>query len=188
MIGTHTDVSSLRAAVDELRMLQLAVEQSSNSIVITDTDGWIEYVMTVCQPYGYTREEGSSAEGPDSSASGETPQHLYAADLGTALETVASAGVASSSTTPALVTGSTSSHISPVRQSDGTITHHLAVVQEDITESGGSRASLDRHRHHLQELVAERTAELEQANRRLQVSDARLNALFEMSQKSATFR
>ena len=57
-------------------------------------------------------------------------------------------------------------------------------IQEDITERKRTAEELDRHRHHLQELVAERTADLEEANRRPQVSDARLNALFEMSQKA----
>ena len=184
MIGTHTDVSSLRAAVDELRMLQLAVEQSSNSIVITDTDGWIEYVNdSFVSLYGYTREEVIGRRA-GFQRSGETPQHLYA-DLWTALKRGERWRGEFVNHTRAGDRINVFSHISPVRQSDGTITHYLA-VQEDITEKRRIARELDRHRHHLQELVAERTAELEQANRRLQVSDARLNALFEMSQKSAT--
>ena len=42
---------------------------------------------------------------------------------------------------------------------------HFLEIQEDITESASARRELDRHRHHLQELVAERTADLE-ADRR----------------------
>ncbi|HRD66263.1 MAG TPA: PAS domain S-box protein [Candidatus Competibacter sp.] len=54
----------------------------------------------------------------------------------------------------------------------------------DITERKRAAAELDQHRHHLEELVAERTAELEAANRQLLISDMRLKAMFEMSQQS----
>ncbi|MBK7462872.1 MAG: PAS domain S-box protein [Betaproteobacteria bacterium] len=49
--------------------------------------------------------------------------------------------------------------ISPIRQPDGTTTHYLAVKQ-DITEKKRIGEELDRHRHHLEELVEQRTAEL----------------------------
>ena len=75
-------------------------------------------------------------------------------------------------------------HISPVRQPDGRVTHHLS-IQEDITERKRIGAELDRHRHHLEEMVRERTARLEEANRRLSISDKRLNVMFAMSQKAA---
>ena len=42
---------------------------------------------------------------------------------------------------------------------------------QDITERKRIAAELELHRHHLEELVAGRTAELEAANRRLQISD-----------------
>jgi two-component system sensor histidine kinase/response regulator len=54
----------------------------------------------------------------------------------------------------------------------------------DITERRRIAVELDRHRHHLEELVAARTAELEAANRQLLISDLRLKALFEMSQQA----
>ncbi len=54
----------------------------------------------------------------------------------------------------------------------------------DITERKRVAAELDQYRHHLEELVAARTAELEAANRQLLVSDMRLKAMFEMSQQS----
>jgi two-component system sensor histidine kinase/response regulator len=60
--------------------------------------------------------------------------------------------------------------VSPIRQEDGRITHYLS-IQEDITEHKRIGAELDRHRHHLEELVAERTHQLEDANRILSAQD-----------------
>jgi signal transduction histidine kinase/CheY-like chemotaxis protein/HPt (histidine-containing phosphotransfer) domain-containing protein len=53
---------------------------------------------------------------------------------------------------------------------------------QDITERKRVAAELELHQHHLEEMVASRTADLEAANRRLQVSDRRLKAMFDMSQ------
>jgi len=72
-----------------------------------------------------------------------------------------------------------------VRDAAGTPQRALGAVQ-DITERKKTAAELERHRHHLEELVTERTAELEAANRALLVSDLRLKALFEMSQDAET--
>ncbi len=55
-------------------------------------------------------------------------------------------------------------HIAPLRQSDGTVSHYVA-VKEDITERKRTGLELDAHRLHLQELVTERTSELEQARK-----------------------
>ncbi|MBU3990294.1 MAG: response regulator, partial [Gammaproteobacteria bacterium] len=50
--------------------------------------------------------------------------------------------------------------ITPLRQPDGTISHFVA-VKEDVTEKKRLGTELDRHRHHLETLVTERTAQLE---------------------------
>ena len=52
--------------------------------------------------------------------------------------------------------------ITPIRQPDGHISHYVS-VGEDITEKKRLGEELDAHRHHLTQLVVERTAELEQA-------------------------
>jgi signal transduction histidine kinase/CheY-like chemotaxis protein len=52
--------------------------------------------------------------------------------------------------------------ISPVRQVDGRVTHFVA-IQENVTERKELEEELDRHRHHLEELVAQRTVELADA-------------------------
>ena len=54
----------------------------------------------------------------------------------------------------------------------------------DITEAKRTSLELEQHRLHLEELVRMRTSELEEANRRLQASDQRLQALFAISQQA----
>ncbi|MCM8610663.1 PAS domain S-box protein [Accumulibacter sp.] len=70
----------------------------------------------------------------------------------------------------------------------GRAEHHgetfLTGTFQDISERRQVAAELEQHRHHLEELVAERTARLEAANRRLLISDLRLKAMFDMSQQA----
>ncbi|MEF8755116.1 MAG: PAS domain S-box protein [Accumulibacter sp.] len=61
---------------------------------------------------------------------------------------------------------------------------YLTGTFQDISERRQVAAELEQHRHHLEELVAERTARLEAANRRLLISDTRLQAMFDMSQQA----
>jgi PAS domain S-box-containing protein len=75
-------------------------------------------------------------------------------------------------------------HSVPLWDAERRTVRALLGVTQDVTERLRTEAELERHRHHLEELVAERTADLEAANRRLQVSDARLKAMFAMSQKA----
>ncbi|MDX9707449.1 MAG: PAS domain S-box protein, partial [Azospira sp.] len=184
MIGTHTDIDDFRAVIDRQRRLEMAVEQSSNSIVITDAQGIIEYVNAAfVATTGYTPEE-TLGRRAGFQKSGQTPPETYAS-LWQALTRGESwrGEFINRHKNGDLIVCFTS--ISPVRQADGTISHYLS-VQEDITEKTRLASELARHRDHLEELVAVRTAELEAANLRLQTSDARLNAVFEMSQRVAS--
>jgi PAS domain S-box-containing protein len=54
-------------------------------------------------------------------------------------------------------------HVSPIRQADGQITHYLA-VGEDISEKKRIGSELDQHRRGLQDLVEQRTRQLQQLN------------------------
>jgi PAS domain S-box-containing protein len=56
---------------------------------------------------------------------------------------------------------------------------------QDVTERKQVEIELQRHREHLEELVRERTAELEAANRRLRLSDLRLKAMLTLSQQAS---
>ncbi|HEX5803742.1 MAG TPA: PAS domain S-box protein [Azospira sp.] len=174
----------LRAIVDRLQRLQLAVEQSSNCIVITDPDGVIEYVNAAyAKSTGYAPAEVLGRRAGFNKTE-QTPAATYAS-LWQALERGESWHGEFVNRKRDGETAVYLTHVSPVRQADGRLSHYLA-VQEDVTEKKRIAEELDRHRHHLQELVAARTAELQEANRRLQVSDQRLNAMFEMSQRAAS--
>ena len=69
----------------------------------------------------------------------------------------------------------------PHRGADGKIDYLMGTLQ-DISERKRAESELERHRAHLEDLVRERTAELEAANRVLSRSDQRLNAMFALSQ------
>jgi len=159
------DAFAARARAEEanasLRELSHAVEQSPGSIVITDLDATITYVNAAfVRTTGYSREE-SLGRNPRFLQSGRTPRATYV-ELWRALNAGDSwSGEffnrrkdGSEFTEFAIVT--------PLRQADGRITHYVA-VKEDITEKRRLGRELDRHRHHLEELVASRTAELEAA-------------------------
>ncbi len=161
MISTVWDITERKAAEAQLRKLSLAVEQSPESIVITNISAEIEYVNEAfVQATGYSREE-LIGRNPRVLQSGKTPRETYVSmwnalrhgqpwkgefhnrkkDGGEYVEFAI---------------------ITPLRQPDGSISHYVA-VKDDITEKKRMGEELDRHRYHLEELLAERTAALRQA-------------------------
>ncbi|MDP3037494.1 MAG: PAS domain S-box protein, partial [Rhodocyclaceae bacterium] len=141
-----------------LRKLAQAVEQSPESIVITSLDGTIEYINAA-----FTRVSGYAAgellgRNPRMLHSGKTPPATYVA-MWAALtqgqpwkgEFINRRKDGGEYVEFAVIT--------PLRQDDGRITHYVA-VKEDVTEKKRLGAELDLHRHHLEELVLLRTAEL----------------------------
>ncbi len=58
MIGTHSDISGRKQRELQIKKLSIAVEQSANTIVITDIEGSIEYTNPkFTQITGYSKEE-----------------------------------------------------------------------------------------------------------------------------------
>ena len=146
---------------DALRKLSMAVEQSPESIAITDLESRIEYVNEAfLHQTGYAREE-IIGQNPRILQSGKTPHETYFA-MWAALkrgeswkgEFINRRKDGSEYTEFAIVT--------PIRQPDGQVSHYVA-VKEDITEKKRLARELNAHRHHLEQLVTERTAELVQA-------------------------
>ncbi|MFC5301050.1 PAS domain S-box protein [Azospira restricta] len=157
------DISQRKAAESELRKLSLAIEQSPNSIVITDVEARIEYVNDAfVHVTGYGRDE-VLGRNPRLLNSGKTPRESFVA-----LWDALTHGRAWRGELINRRKGGEEYYefavITPLRQPDGTITHYVA-VKEDITERKRIGVELDQHRHHLEELVAQRTVELEEARR-----------------------
>ncbi|GAB4261880.1 MAG: hypothetical protein Kow0065_12480 [Methylomicrobium sp.] len=161
--GVIRDITAARETEAQLRKLVLAVEQSPESIVITNLQTEIEYVNEAfVQNTGYRRDE-VIGKNPRVLQSGITPKATYDG-LWEAMmrgdswkgEFVNKRKDGSEYVEFAIIT--------PLRQADGRITHYVA-VKEDITEKKRNGEELDRYRHHLEDLVASRTAELETARK-----------------------
>ncbi|MBI5331196.1 MAG: PAS domain S-box protein [Betaproteobacteria bacterium] len=161
VLGVARDITQRRHAEDQIRKLSRAVEQSPSSIVITDLDARIEFVNDAfLRTAGYRREE-VIGQNPRILQSGETPKETYHA-LWRALQQGQQWQGEFHNRRKDGSEYVESAIIAPIRQEDGRITHYLA-VKEDITEKKRNAEELDRHRHHLLDLVAERTLQLAQA-------------------------
>jgi PAS domain S-box-containing protein len=156
-----SDISERKTAESQLRKLSQVVEQSLESVAITDLSGALEYVNAAyVQHSGYRREE-LIGQNQRMLQSGKTPQATYVA-LWHALthdrpwkgEFINRRCDGSEYVEFAIIT--------PLHRPDGSIGHYVA-VKEDITEKKRMSAELERHRYHLEELLEERTAELRDA-------------------------
>ena len=79
--GIYRDITERKHAEEQLLMLSRAVEQSPASIVITDTNGIIEYVNArFVQVTGYSAEE-AIGKNPRLLNSGQEPREKYAQPL-----------------------------------------------------------------------------------------------------------
>ncbi len=120
-------------AEKELQKLSRAVEQSPNSIFITDINGSIEYVNpTTIKRTGYMNEE-LIGQNPRIFNSGETPQKEYSLIW----KTISSGKEWKGEFHNKKKSGELfweSSTISPILDDNGVITHYVA-INEDVTKS-----------------------------------------------------
>ena len=127
-----TDITRASATEEQLNMLWLATEQTSQAIVVTDLQARIEYVNAAfCTTSGYSADEMIGCN-PRMLQSGRTPVSTYR-DLWAALKR---GEIWRGEFVNARKNGEVyveSVCVSPVRQRDGRITHYLA-IKEDITE------------------------------------------------------
>lgn len=128
----HRDQLHSQAMQEELHMLSLAVEQSANSVIITNAEGVIEYVNTAfCDITGYSRKEIAGQHTrilKSGGAPAETYRKLW--------ETIQSGQDWHGEFHNRKKDGSLYwciESISPIRGHDGRITHFVAVA-EDVSE------------------------------------------------------
>jgi two-component system sensor histidine kinase/response regulator len=160
-VASYLDLRPLRERDAMLRKLSMAVEQSPENIAITDVNANIEYVNEAfVRQTGYSRAE-LIGQNPRVLHSGKTPPQTYA-DLWDALTHGRSWQGEFHNQRKDGSEYVEHATITPIRQRDGSVTHYVA-VKEDITEKMRMNRELDSYRHHLEELVDTRTAELEQA-------------------------
>jgi len=169
LVGLSIDITEDLQKQEQVRKLSMVVEQSPNTIIITDTRGIIEYVNEAfVRDTGFSREEAIG---------------MAAQDLGTAL----TPGETLEDLWNALKDGRNwegefinrhkddgvyvhYAHIAPMREADGRITHFLS-IQEDITEKKRNHEELEHYRQHLEELVIERTSALAAAKEAAEVAN-----------------
>jgi PAS domain S-box-containing protein len=160
IVGTFVDISEQRQMNEQFRKMWLAVEQSPSTIVITDTDGRIEYVNPkFCQTTGYTFDEVVD-QNPRILKSGEMSQAQYA-DM---WQTITSGREWRGEFHNKRKNGELYwefASISPQTNNNGDITGFLA-VKEDITqrkqfekELAKSREELQRKHNELSEMFAQ---------------------------------
>ena len=158
MVVMWSEITARKQAEAQIRMLSMAVEQSPESIVLTNLDARIEYVnQTFIRNTGYSREEAIGAN-PRVLQSGHTPLATYQDMSATLTRGQAWRGELYNARKDG-------SHyvehaiIAPVRQPDGKVTHYLATKQ-DVTEKKRMSDELDAYRSSLEQQVVVRTAEL----------------------------
>ena len=157
-VAIKEDVTEKKRQETQLHKLSMAVEQSPESIVITNMEARIEYVNDAfLRNTGYSRDE-ALGQNPRILQSGRTRKEVYD-EMWTSLsrgemwrgELINKRKDGSEYVEFA--------SLAPIRQPDGQITHYLA-IKEDITEKKRMADELERHRHNLEQLVADRTTEL----------------------------
>jgi PAS domain S-box-containing protein len=185
MIVLVQDVTLRVSMVQQLRKLSMAVEQTPESIVITDPQGIIEYVNSA-----FLRNSGYSVEevlGNNFSflKSGLTSSDTYM-DL---WQTLHKEQVWKGEFINRRKDGSDYTEfasISPIRDDNGRVTHYVG-IQEDISEKKKLHAELEQYRHNLENLVEQRTLELDQAKSLAEAGNAaKTNFVSNMSHEIRT--
>ena len=162
VVVSFSDVTERHDTEQQLRKLSMAVDQSPIAIVISDTDDRIEYVNAA-----FTRITGFT----EPEAVGQQRRRLQPDRMAPEIYEAKRAALSRGETWSGELQASRKDgvrydelvHAAPIRQPDGAITHFLS-LGEDITEQKRNAAELGRYRGHLEELVEQRTGQLQTLN------------------------
>lgn len=133
LCGIHQDISSRKQNDEQLRKLSRAVEQSPNLVIITDTNGDIEYVNPkIYETTGYSEAE-VVGKNTRLFSSGETPVNVYKMLWDTINSGRDWRGTFHNKKKNGDMYWAQES-IAPIKDDQGHITHFIS-IQEDITEA-----------------------------------------------------
>ncbi len=158
------DIRERRQHEATLRKLSMAVEQSPASVAITDMDGTIEYVNgAYVEAAGHDRSEliGSDIRRLHRGQGLATQEPWRRLRAGESWRGERQGRRRDGSPITERVM------VSPIVAESGEVSHFLE-IKEDITAQKRIEGELTRYHEHLEQMVAQRTRALEQANRRLQ--------------------
>ncbi|MBK6998906.1 MAG: GAF domain-containing protein [Rhodoferax sp.] len=150
-----------RRTENQLRKLSLAIEQSSEAIIITNLQVEIEYTNSAFERTTGFRSDAVIGKSLSILNEGVTSSDAYQAMWQSFTQGQPWKGELRNkrhdgTEFDGLVT------ITPLHQADGQVSHYV-VTTEDITDKKQTAAELLRHRYHLEELVQQRTQELNEA-------------------------
>ncbi|MEN8199469.1 MAG: PAS domain S-box protein [Thermodesulfobacteriota bacterium] len=135
------DVDQQKKMLEQVQQLSKAVEQSSNSIVITNTQGEIEYVnKAFVETTGYSEQE-AIGQNPAILQSGQTPESFYS----NMWQTITNGHVWSGEFVNKKKSGELYEEhvvVSPLRDEEGEITHFVA-TKENISDLKKARSQAE---------------------------------------------
>lgn len=180
--GSNRDITEEKNYKIELEKHSHAIEQSPVSIVITDVNGNIEYVNPMFSKItGYTFKE-VKGENPRILKSGKQSDEFYKGLWQTITTGNIWAGVLHNKKKNGELFWE-SAIISPIKNEKEIITNFIA-VKEDITEDVKRDEELKNYRENLEQLVKQRTGELDTVNKELKLQLDRSKILEKQLQES----
>lgn len=166
ILEVNNDITERKQAEAKLLHLATAVEQSGDSVVITDTDGNIQYVNPAFEQItGYTSEE-VIGKNPRLLKDGKTEENYYRNLWATITRGDQWTGNFTNSKKDGTLYQEEAT-ISPVRDNTGTIVSYVA-VKRDVTERVRAEEEIRQLNEELEQRVADRTAQLQAANKELE--------------------